>query len=508
MLEIFTLFIEKLLEPVGFIGSLLFFVWLVWSFLVWKTLNGPETKPGAEKSGRDKLLDRAADGLGFQKKYLDLLGWLLNKTTNWIKDKEKVKTATENARKKHWLGVPLFTVEAFEFNLKLALLYPILAFFFAWGVFQETGNLASLPILPEEFSWFERITALFGLMAIFYSFYKSKKTEGWKSLLWFAVAGAFAGAFAFAFAGAFAFAVAGAFAVAVAVAGAVAGAFAGAVAGAFAVAGTVAGAFAIGVFILYEKLLKHTPKKLWLFWGLFTLSYLVIAFVTIYWFSTQEDAKPEGLIILLFYTLLPLLNVPLDWLSLSITRSLLYAIQTKIHTGFRAVAWAVVDLFLAFIFLILITTVTTIGIAAVNFTADFAGGKPILDLTALFAGIHADPLNKEYWWIYFLFLSTLIPTALHALVASFAVIFWVPQKTLRKLVSNWQKDHKNYDFLQFSAVWGYLSFMPVLALLSPLIVLVGIPYLLLFSWGDVFTLGSWMLTGMENLARAIDPTMR
>jgi len=64
-----------------------------------------------------------------------------------------------------------------------------------------------------------------------------------------------------------------------------------------------------------------------------------------------------------------------------------------------------------------------LSLAAINWLAN----KEIFELYWLFDGIRTDPLSPDYWWLYVICFSTLLPTLIHFFIAAMAGILIVPQ---------------------------------------------------------------------------------
>jgi hypothetical protein len=120
----------------------------------------------------------------------------------------------------------------------------------------------------------------------------------------------------------------------------------------------------------------------------------------------------------LFLGLLALLNAPVDWFSLGLTRALL-------RRGLELGGWwpytlAIVDAALAAMLVWALAIFMVIGVQTFDSLAIAGGGNPVLPLAAIFNGtavnpappngISSNPTAPEYWWIYALLLSTMIPS--------------------------------------------------------------------------------------------------
>lgn len=242
------------------------------------------------------------------------------------------------------------------------------------------------------------------------------------------------------------------------------------------------------------------------FWLGFISCYFLIALTTIYWVANVQSPldRTNAQLLLLFYVLLPLVNATWDWLSLGWTRSLLYAIVDKVHSGWRAFFWALMDGVLALMFLFFITLTTTATIALMNRASILGGGANIVDLGWVFDSLRFNALDPDHWWLYFMFFSTLIPTLVHMVIAAVSVLLWIPRHTLQQWTADWQDEQHKFDLPKFLLAWSYLSVIVPLALIMPLLLTYGV-FSILFQLGDANTLGTWLLDFMQGLACWINP---
>ena len=130
---------------------------------------------------------------------------------------------------------------------------------------------------------------------------------------------------------------------------------------------------------------------------------------------------------LLFLGLLTLLNAPFDWASLGLTRALL-------RRGLELGGWwpyglALVDACLAAVIIALLALTMVVGVQAFDALAVYGGGAAVLSLEPLFTGIAANPSAPEYWWLYALLLSTMIPSLINLVIGGTSLVRglpWVP----------------------------------------------------------------------------------
>jgi hypothetical protein len=131
-----------------------------------------------------------------------------------------------------------------------------------------------------------------------------------------------------------------------------------------------------------------------------------------------------GMSLLLFMGLLTLLNAPFDWTSLGLTRALL-------RRGLELEGWwplvlGIVDALFAALVITLLALTMVIGVQAFDDLAAHGGGERILPLGPLFEGVTSDPTAPEYWWIYGLLLSTMIPSMINLMIGGASLMRGVP----------------------------------------------------------------------------------
>jgi hypothetical protein len=134
----------------------------------------------------------------------------------------------------------------------------------------------------------------------------------------------------------------------------------------------------------------------------------------------RDDTGPA----LLFVSLLTLLNAPFDWASLGLTRALL-------RRGVELKRWwpyllALVDALAAGVIVVLLALTMVIGVQVFDELAVRSGGKPVLPLAPLFGGIKKHPGSPEFWWVYVLLLSTMIPSVINLMLGGTALMRAIP----------------------------------------------------------------------------------
>ena len=129
---------------------------------------------------------------------------------------------------------------------------------------------------------------------------------------------------------------------------------------------------------------------------------------------------------LLFLVVLTLVNAPFDWLTLGLTRALL-------RRGLELGGWwplgvALLDLFAAAM-VVCALSIATLWIVQVftHFTI-LGGGRLVLEAGQVLEGL-ADPQRRtapEYWWLYAMLFSTLIPSIVNVTLGALSILRGVP----------------------------------------------------------------------------------
>ena len=136
--------------------------------------------------------------------------------------------------------------------------------------------------------------------------------------------------------------------------------------------------------------------------------------------STWEQAGP----ILLFLGLLTLLNVPFDWASLGLTRALLR--RGLEIGGWWPYALALLDAGLAAAVIAALALTMVVGVQTFDALAVHGGGAAVLPLEPLLDGISTTPSAPEYWWLYALLLSTMIPSLVNLIIGGSSPLRGLP----------------------------------------------------------------------------------
>jgi hypothetical protein len=138
--------------------------------------------------------------------------------------------------------------------------------------------------------------------------------------------------------------------------------------------------------------------------------------------KTTAKSRRRGT--LLFIGLLTLLNAPFDWFSLGLMRALLR--RGLELGGWWPYALALVDAGLAAVIIAALALTLVVGVQTFDALAVYGGGASVLPLEPLFSGIAAHPTAPEYWWLYALLLSTMIPSLVNLVIGGTSLVRGLP----------------------------------------------------------------------------------
>lgn len=470
------------LSIAGFAVILAYLLWMRW-FRYNKRIFLPDDNNHSAEAEQRRLNDLAArrrwiEERQFETIYLDLLGHMLD----WVAacfthDQERLE---QNRPEKGWaktlFGVQPFTENSYLLCLRLATIYPWLVFFLVW-LAGGAGEFSGLSLFPTETPLVERMIVGFALVATTWSFWlafssgKLDRYRYWRyfitGLVIFVIAYAYA--FDFAFAPVFALSYPPPITIAIAMAMAMAPVPALAIVPAPTIILAIAMAVARDFFT--------TPRAVGGYWIAFNAYYLTLSVASMVWLSSNEGLLGIHILLQIFLVILPLINAFMDWVSLGVTRGFLYAISQRTHHGLMALALVAFDIALALVFLLSIVSITVVVLAGANAAALHWNGAMLIDLHVLLDGLAVDPLALDYTWIHFMMLTTLIPTLIHFAVAGASAVMVFPNRWRESILRHWDKRGD----AQTAALW-YITLVPALGLIAPLLALYGL-YALLSAHG-------------------------
>lgn len=452
--------LAALLSLLGAICSLVFSV--LYARYLAVLGSGAEPDGSDERKTYDDLRDSLTAGNRAGRLYADWLTWFLDAIDRLLGDADKAARTLFP----HAFGLrkpaPLWTAPAFKCCLLLALIYPIVTVFMIWTISGHVGPAEAALGLKSGLPGWSRAVMAAAVAFQGFAIWRFLRTTGWRSLAWLAITFAVASAFvalgavagAFPFAGVVAVIVAVAlvsffyafstisgaaghgavllapffviicaiaFAIAAALTVGSAGASALAIVGVSVLAFTVTFIVGLAVILLIflGPLRDDEMTSLAIFLPVMILVCLDAAYLL-------APLKIWGIVgpLLLFLGLLTLVNAPFNWASLGLTRALL-------RRGLELGGWwpfllAIVDAVLAAIIVAALALVMTVAVQAFDGLAVYGGGKPVLPLDALFDGIAVHPQAPEYWWVYALLLSTLLPSLINLMIGGASLMRGFP----------------------------------------------------------------------------------
>lgn len=401
MTDVFTWFAGAVGEQFGPFGKAIMMVAILAAAVMHQQCSGALKEKGPD---RTSLIGYLRRGGSWRWRYtrivnraLDRLDWLLG-------DKG------QSTRACRWLTgrngtQPCWTGQSFDRCALLAVAYPVVSMWVIWVVWGETDDIGSLLYLRPDVPLGRRFLGFVLLIAAGYVCVRFAKAAGrakWFGGLAFLVAvlvasvGAGAGAGAFAFTGAVA------------------------VSAAFAGAGAVAVALASAFAIKYLAERAHKAQRAGHFWLAYFPVALLIAY-TVLWTSALLEAGPGPLLLIVMLSLVPLLNLPLDWLSIGFTRGLLRRGCAPGGNPALPFLLGAADFVIGMILLMALIIVLILGLQLADALVVHAGGKLLVNVPERLYRLYAEPGATENWWIYVTLFSTLMPSALNLMIGTISL---------------------------------------------------------------------------------------
>lgn len=424
-----------------------------------------------------------------------------------------------------FFGLP-FSLRAYGVCLTIAFFYPVILYLLSWTI-GGSHTLGTLEILPEGWSARMRVTLITGLVLYGYAsflifrYYKEIKERAkralarmlpgwglnWRIRFRSMAVGLLAGGVGYAMTGdptkALTIALFGATVGIVANIGALAGI--GIVVLPTVVGGPTGLGFSTGAFTFVGacagvSFAYGTGASALLIAGMlaigaaFTLLLSLVATLSGTWTGLFS---PNGMSVILFFLLLPLLNTTLDTVSWAISRRLgRKLIDWNFRWG-RVVFFVALDILAAVILLSGLAVLLGITGEAIDQLALATVDSPVFGLDSMITQTAADPFGDGLW-ITFMLLSTIVPTTIHAVVAAgsaFQIWGWKDQRDEWREEVN-EKVEKNEGLTStrtrnkiawYWALWAWLPPVSIVFVITLLLVW-QIPYLpdLIFEaavWG-------------------------
>jgi hypothetical protein len=133
-------------------------------------------------------------------------------------------------------------------------------------------------------------------------------------------------------------------------------------------------------------------------------------------------AHGDLLSLMVMFGLIPLANIPFDAASVGLTRALL---RRGCEPGSPSpLWWGLLDFFFGFVLSLLLALALIAALQIADGLIVREGGKPVANAVALLDHIRDDPRDAGNYWAYFTLFSTLIPSALNAVIGAVSLIGW------------------------------------------------------------------------------------
>jgi hypothetical protein len=205
------------------------------------------------------------------------------------------------------------------------------------------------------------------------------------------------------------------------------------------------------------------------------LLFLLLGFATI--FSTELNASSQALLVFLGF--LPIINAFFDYLSIGLTR---YLLQKSLQSRFPTFLGFVDAVGAALFFLLLKASLLTLFVLLQN-----TNGEPLLPLLGeqgLLKQIEQQP--HDFYWLYFVLFSTLIPTIFHLNLACFSLAVTSFAGLRRWLKGLAERLHQpNEDWIKTVVAFLQLVLFSTVTIVVPLWALSHLWQLLVFLiWGE------------------------
>ena len=406
---------------------------------------------------------------------------------------------------------PLWSAQAYDRCLLLALIYPITMILLGWTLSGQVGPVEEALRLKAVTDPWRRALTMAVVAALPLAYFKFITASGFKqNAFWFAAVpaaltvllGTDASEAAVAIASTLT--AAASMAVIFSTAGTVygAGAAVAAVAGglAFSVVDGGAGTFAwVAAPGLAVALVADRAKgSAWFAYFNLGISLVLVAACLLSTISASSKLRWDqagGL--LLFLGLLTLANAPFDWLSLGLTRGLLRCGLQR--GGTWPAGLALLDALMATLLMIPLCATMVLAVQSFDALAMYSGKPATLPLVPLFDGLRDNPSAPEFYWIWALLLTTLLPSLINAVLGCASLLRGIPS------VSRWVL-RQMPERRQASDTLVYHK-MPVASALTgqwALGILLGVAALGLWVWGMFFELMPLVGLNLLELMRLLE----
>jgi hypothetical protein len=128
--------------------------------------------------------------------------------------------------------------------------------------------------------------------------------------------------------------------------------------------------------------------------------------------------------------LVPLINVPFDWLSVGFTRALL---RRGCERNAPSPLWlGLLDLLIGVVLMFLLAATLILTLQTVDWIAPGNDGRGLVNVPRRLVRLAQEPLATENWWIYLTLFTTLLPSALNGIIGMCSLASWFHSKARRE----------------------------------------------------------------------------
>ncbi|WP_157385539.1 hypothetical protein [Mesorhizobium sp. STM 4661] len=359
-------------------------------------------------------------------------------------------------------NVPLWTIHSFDRCLLIASAYPLTCILLFWSISGKVDQAQLLIRLNKQADQLHLALGFVALLIEAVSFWLLFRSKSWFSAASAIAGGAFAVALAALAGGAPTASKSGVFILA-GIGAAALGvcmsrsqtrfAFRGAVSGIGVVAGVIGGIITFGwlgsfnwiagaaaggvtavvvagfVTVRREALFDEVSRRRYLFFVWLIL--LVMCGWAAFWLPSATATWGKTGPMALYIGFLPLISAPFVWFSVGLTRALM-------HRGLERRAWwplfyAVLDAAVGVLLVVCLSLSLVIAVQFLNAVVQCGRGvgscgtgAPLLELSRIFRGLDSNPSAPQFWWVYALVGSALIPSALNLMVGGASLMCGFP----------------------------------------------------------------------------------
>jgi hypothetical protein len=126
---------------------------------------------------------------------------------------------------------------------------------------------------------------------------------------------------------------------------------------------------------------------------------------------------------LVMTAIVPLINVPFDWLSVGFTRALL---RRGCERNAPSPLWlGIADLIIGIVLMILLAATLILTLQSVDWLTARPDRPALIDVPARLIRLYQAPTAAENWWIYLTLFTTLIPSALNLVIGMCSLTTWI-----------------------------------------------------------------------------------